>query len=85
MDTDYETYIIGWSCTELPDGQMRQKACLSVRDPDMSKEELQKIWDKAETLIRTSMANDPHPFDFRANMVQVTQGSEVCEYFEFRE
>ena len=83
VDTDYDTYVIGWSCEELPDGKMRQKACLSVRDPDMSREDLQKLWDKAEQLMTSSMANDEHPFDWKANMVPVTQGSDKCTYYEF--
>ena len=41
VDTDYENYYIGYSCTDVGDfGATKEMAVIAVRDPNMSEEQL---------------------------------------------
>ena len=51
VDTDYDSYVIYYKCVDEEDGMRHEVAGISVRDPSMSEDEIQKLLDLASEKI----------------------------------
>ena len=56
VDTDYETYYIGYSCMDIGDfGSKKELAVIAVKDPNMTQEQLDKVYQIAKEKITGAM------------------------------
>lgn len=52
VDTDYENYLIGYSCEQLDEGRKHEKIGIQVRDPNISEEEAEKLVQKLSDILQ---------------------------------
>lgn len=78
VDTDYETYIIVYGCHNTDDKNSAQMVGISVRDPNISEEDLNKIKQIAKEKVEANLSN----WTLEDDLMQVKQGDE-CKYFDW--
>lgn len=82
LDSDYENYMLCWSCINIDENKKFEKMGLAVRDPDATDEQIQdwlKIAQaKLEEAQKDSQETEPYTIDM---LTRVTQGTKQCEYW----
>ena len=85
LHTDYENFLVFYKCApSWGDGSFRQMVGISVRNPDLSEEERQNIWEQALDKVNDAFvgAEESQRYNAEINLELNKQGSENgCEYY----
>ena len=85
VDTDYDTYIIGYGCEQIDDENMKQSVSISVRDPDWTEEDLQSLLEIAREKVQNVLGTpEEGGFNMDEHLMTVKQGeANQCTYYQF--
>ena len=88
MSVKYDRCMLTWGCQQIDENNKREYWGLSVRDPNVSGEELQTIWDEANEIVeKANKAQKDQAAENQYNLnddwVKLKQGDQECKYFEW--